>query len=1057
MGSGAAQMADDPKTGNFANNGALVFALLSAIVLAFNQYASLQVARPAAEDAKFAEPAFVQDVDARLWQDPFSAVAKAEVDRKSPLNCEKTENDPHCRTPIDQLEESNSLEGANRLLILAATVSGAPYPEDAEDRRRTRYAIVSGLDRMGFAPNDAQHIGFFYEGTGNESASSTLPITIPFELFSEKTRSGNPAKVLVLWLDEDKLRNFPLSKLSEILGLIPCPKDISCGSQIIGPKSSDTLRSMVEEATKKGSPSAWPNLVGLSFYAYGATVPDKIVLGGLNGDGPSSVRDFLNAPGQFDFRRIIATDDSLAASAVGELGRRGVKLSADQHVVLISESDTLYGRTSVGTFEQAFIDAAKQSGNDPVNAENLRNWILVRTYLHGLDGALPQSAKNEKKKDEETSKPAEGDADARATDRPYGQGQDDYLRRLADDLKAKDLEAGEKIKAIGIIGGDVYDKLRLLRALKPEFPEALFFTTDYDASLTMQSELRFTRNLIITTSFGPLLRPERQCDIPPFRDAYETSAFLATQVAMSSAGYEAPCPLPTGSHAQTAQVASKDRSDPSGQPGARRPTLNALGSAVTFEVARTGDLIALPSLETLHNWVDECSDSLSACRGDFLPDDTPLYPPVNPEVDIFGRKLPLSKGIAAPAAILSLIAGLVIVSRAIAEKSSRNLYLLYWPIALLVIASYFGIQIWPPFVNWITEDGKGEPIRLFLGVSVWPTMILRVVMLLLSVWLILISFVKMRRNLEDIRTEMQLAPPSPTGSIFNYIAYSLNVFRLYNLPARKNQAYPVNDAWQNYVKQSGLMPTIVRIIIWVTATFFLLLVLFSQFGQPLNPARGHAMRHVYFVLTSIDVFLMLFLVFLIADATLFLFLFVRQLSRGHSKWGWLTEQCYADKLGLDDSNLPFDKKVLNDWIDISFIAARTKCINSLIWYPFGVIALMIVSRSTVFANFPLSVPIIITQGVSFAIVFGCAFLLNGVAEDARDLAAKGLSDEIDKAKGRPRAQNGPLLEHMLGRVQTIQEGSFRPFLKQPVIGAILLPISSIGWTAVLEGGHLLGQ
>jgi hypothetical protein len=38
----------------------------------------------------------------------------------------------------------------------------------------------------------------------------------------------------------------------------------------------------------------------------------------------------------------------------------------------------------------------------------------------------------------------------------------------------------------------------------------------------------------------------------------------------------------------------------------------------------------------------------------------------------------------------------------------------------------------------------------------------------------------------------------------------------------------------------------------------------------------------------------------------------------------------------------------------------------------------------------------------------------------------------------------------------MQEGSFRPFLKQPVIGAILLPISSIGWTTVLEQAQLFG-
>ena len=96
---------------------------------------------------------------------------------------------------------------------------------------------------------------------------------------------------------------------------------------------------------------------------------------------------------------------------------------------------------------------------------------------------------------------------------PNGQGQQDYLRRLADHLRKIDDNLRQdrnngRIRAIGILGSDVFDKLLVLRALEPKFPEALFFTTDFDATLTMPSELDFTRNLIISSSFGSELRPE---------------------------------------------------------------------------------------------------------------------------------------------------------------------------------------------------------------------------------------------------------------------------------------------------------------------------------------------------------------------------------------------------------------------------------------------------------------------------------------------------------------------------------------------------------------------
>jgi hypothetical protein len=127
-------------------------------------------------------------------------------------------------------------------------------------------------------------------------------------------------------------------------------------------------------------------------------------------------------------------------------------------------------------------------------------------------------------------------ADAKALDRPIWQGQFDYLRRIAKHLRKIDADLRRKdkgaIKAIGVVGTDAFDKLLVLRALRPQFPEALFFTTDFDAMLMMPSELKWTRNLIISSSFDPDLKDAIQGKIPPFRASYQSAAFLATQLAI---------------------------------------------------------------------------------------------------------------------------------------------------------------------------------------------------------------------------------------------------------------------------------------------------------------------------------------------------------------------------------------------------------------------------------------------------------------------------------------------------------------------------------------------
>ena len=87
--------------------------------------------------------------------------------------------------------------------------------------------------------------------------------------------------------------------------------------------------------------------------------------------------------------------------------------------------------------------------------------------------------------------------------------------------------SGKELKAIGVLGSDVYDKLLILQAVRKRFPNAIFFTTDLDARLLHTSQYEWTRNLVIASHFGLQLHPTLQNDIPSFRDSYQTSAFFS--------------------------------------------------------------------------------------------------------------------------------------------------------------------------------------------------------------------------------------------------------------------------------------------------------------------------------------------------------------------------------------------------------------------------------------------------------------------------------------------------------------------------------------------------
>src|SRR5262249_5100329 len=138
--------------------------------------------------------------------------------------------------------------------------------------------------------------------------------------------------------------------------------------------------------------------------------------------------------------------------------------------------------------------------------------------------------------------------EAKSGYRALGQGQFDYLHRLADLIREQDEilrdKDGRGIEAIGVLGSDTYDKLLVLQALRPILPNALYFTTDLDALYLDPAASAYTRNLLIASSFNLRLRPERQGKIPPFRSSYQTAGFLATRQAISAEGGDRPPPIP---------------------------------------------------------------------------------------------------------------------------------------------------------------------------------------------------------------------------------------------------------------------------------------------------------------------------------------------------------------------------------------------------------------------------------------------------------------------------------------------------------------------------------
>lgn len=92
----------------------------------------------------------------------------------------------------------------------------------------------------------------------------------------------------------------------------------------------------------------------------------------------------------------------------------------------------------------------------------------------------------------------------------------------------------EKIKAVVLFGTDVYDKILIMKALRPYFPGAFFCTSDLDALFLSSQDLKWTRNLVVVSGFGFTLQKELQGHILSFRSSRQTAQYFATLAALNA-------------------------------------------------------------------------------------------------------------------------------------------------------------------------------------------------------------------------------------------------------------------------------------------------------------------------------------------------------------------------------------------------------------------------------------------------------------------------------------------------------------------------------------------
>jgi hypothetical protein len=977
-------------------------------------------------------PADRQYIVARLWEDPLQAI-QAEVAKNK-------DKDAHpalagLRKAVEEISAKCPVS------FLVVPIPETPYPGDLEARLRTRYSIQMALADKNYAPKNRNYLGYFKlpqpEVPANE-AEKVESVYVPYEWFAQRpnpAKKGAACSTLVLWLPESHLNRNPLGRLAKLCDdLIGQNTSNFSGVFMIGPRSSDTLKSLIPTDSAMELLSLQNKL---SIFSPQATAPDELI--NLQ-RRPVAREDFSeriqtafgSQPKTRDswqyFHNFIATDDQLTDLLVSELHLRGVNLggsNSQDKILILAEADTSYGRVLPYAFTQSLErhrHSRPEKSSNPTasaataaNSDQLDPQLFIYRYLRGLDQQKGQQ-NTEKSNNRPTAKSPEevlADVLSKKGAPALGESQLDYVDRIAADLEhwEKDPKTGS-VRAVGVLGGDVYDKLILLRTLRVKYPDAIFFTTDLDARLWHPDHLAYTRNLIVASGYGVDARPvssvaaEPRLRIPPFRDVYQVAVFHACRAALA----KIEDPRTSITPDLTPSVFELGRNGPAKLvPGTPPKGVAAtLGSAVLN--------FGVPKL------------SAGQVRGIVLA-----------VIGLIGAWYALRKWFVK-----------AVDPRPFFTVKHRYIGCFLVGSVVLLIWAYSAMQ-------YIAAQPGSEPWIAHEGISIWPTEMMRIFVIVAVIFIVVWSL-----NHRD-RVRAQVGSTYFPGT--SHDSQRGATLRDDSSGLDPNSALA---AYNKYLKVASWRRRFIRVT-WLSVAYMLL-----GFGAAfllegeipfLGHIRGPAAQRIDFLIMSVSIFAYIWLLFYVLDSAWITSRLLLVLSQRETIWPSTLVAKMREQFGVEESDLA-------GYLDVQFAAEKSREVGRLIIFPFVIQLLFIISRSSYFDHWTWPGVLIGIFLCNVFLAWAAWAILRRSARKIRKDAEKKIQGEIDQLKlglaptaeaeadlpsNRRSENNGAAharlrlrrLFFLRKKVELEQRGAYSKAFQDPALIATILPTGIFGILAVL--------
>ena len=1008
----------------------------------------------------------IQNIDARLWQDPY---ATNDIGQKTDSDCIKIQTasadlelmKTKCTGSPQDLgwlmnlieQKLNHHNGNNyQLAVIYGLVSAGNSVGADEKRRQMRYAVLTGMMSKDYYPKDTEHLGHVDDNIDQ------IPIHLRFEWFSKKDSKD---EALLIWIDESaleqdsfkKIKNEPkltdhgsgptmrpntswdwdyenptplagLLAIHEQLSDFAVPGNASISYTILGPASSEFLYlanneyCWSDESATKYDELSEMKTKPVKWYSPIATLPNNELICSSGAQSGTSILD------KIQIIRTIDTDDSLIDPLVKELRARRVG-----SVYLVGQWDTAYARGLTKYFREKWCGVAKVKCSPKKKCDTEETChIYEATYLRGLDGHTGQRSENADSK-AQTGQGTDN-KDSTEPEHPEGAAQLDYLRRLGDiirnDIGGQHNDSEDKDSpnvAVGIFGNDYHDKLLVLQELHAILPQAVFFTTDLDAAMFHPKDNKYTRNLVVASSYPLSVERSKASDaddkakqdakddkaryVAPFRSNYQTSVYFTIRKALS-----------------TAQIDT-----------------DQLKKAKVYEIGRK-------------NAVELNDQPVQEGEGTIKSEDAGL------------SKKQIIAIIAAPLIIL-----LLWILSILAGYTSKRIFVLW------LLSEVFSIGTALMLYASQLFDAP-EPLSLLEGISIWPSEVIRLFMILLAVYLLYCGHAAVKATSKTIMKRHGLGEGSQIDKVqASDTEYSKieDIWKWYVLEGKRpdvrigaqdNDAPTPNQnptkpeqtertaliiAKSKWLSEGPwgwrlilFIPILILLFVWISFVLHL--------DRPVSPLRGvYALYADKIIIISVLVTFIALLFYTLHRLSLAIGL-AKKLSQITIWPSKAIDHFVRHSVGypIQERTQQKSEIVYQDWLNAQLLATATVPVQRLVFYSLTIWVLLILSRSHLIDGWHTPPFLYLIFSIYALMIIVPAATLRHKVEKLRTDSLRRLDYRLMDAQGQGNELHVRQIESMVRQLKELKVGAFAPISHQPLFQAALAILGSISGLKVLE-------